>query len=108
MINNLHIDAPSINILTPYPGTPLYDRLEKEGRILTKDWSKYTLLDVVFQPKQMSTQELLHGFQKVVKTYYSFSNIIKRDMRSIRLGFSPFVGVVMENLYERGIYIREK
>ena len=108
MVNNLEIDAPSINILTPFPGTPLYNRLEKEGRILTKDWEKYTLLDVVFQPKQMSPQELLDGFKKVVKTYYSLSNIIKRDMRSIRLGFSPFVGVVMENLYERGIYIREK
>jgi radical SAM superfamily enzyme YgiQ (UPF0313 family) len=107
MINKLKIDAPSINILTPYPGTPLYNRLEKERRIITKDWEKYTLLDVVFQPKHMSPQELLDGFKKVVKTYYSLSNIIKRDMRSIRLGFSPFVGVVMENLYERGNYIKE-
>lgn len=108
MIDDLEIDAPSINILTPFPGTPLYDRLEEEGRILTKDWEKYTLLDVVFQPKKMSPLELLDGFKKVVKKYYSFSNLIKRDIKCIQLGFSPFIGVVMENLYERGIYNRVK
>ena len=38
-------------ILTPYPGTPLFDRMEKDGRILTRDWSKYNQIDVVFNPK---------------------------------------------------------
>ena len=54
----------TFNILTPYPGTPLFQRLEAQGRILTRDWRKYNgRTDVVFQPKQMSVDELLAGFR---------------------------------------------
>jgi radical SAM superfamily enzyme YgiQ (UPF0313 family) len=44
--------------LTPFPGTPLYDRLEKEGRIIDRDWSKYDRQNVVFQPRNLSPREL--------------------------------------------------
>ena len=69
----------TFNILTPYPGTRLYQRLEAEGRILTRDWRKYnSRRDVVFQPKQMSTAELLAGFRYAnelvafIRTRWSF------------------------------------
>jgi len=53
----------TFNMLIPYPGTPLFKRLEKEERILTYDWSKYNgRRDVVFKPKNMSCSELLEGF----------------------------------------------
>jgi len=103
-IYDINVTVPSINILTPYPGTPLFERLNNEGRILTKDWTKYTLCDVVFQPKQMSPQELLDGFHKVVKKFHNIPNMIQRDLKSIKLGFFPLVGVISENLYERGGY----
>ena len=48
----------TFNILTPYPGTRLYQRLEAEGKILTRDWSKYNgREDVVFQPRRMSSAD---------------------------------------------------
>jgi radical SAM superfamily enzyme YgiQ (UPF0313 family) len=72
------LDAVEINVLTPYPGTPLYDRLEKEGRILTHDWSKYNQIDVVFKPKQMTEKELFEGARKVAKAYYTMPNVITR------------------------------
>ena len=75
------IDALEINILTPYPGTPLFDRLDKEGRILTRDWSKYNQVDVVFQPKNMSAEELIEGTRKTIKEFYSYHNIIKRNVK---------------------------
>jgi len=103
-IDNLGIDAPSINILVPYPGTPLFDRLERERRILTKDWSQYTLDNVVFQPKNMSKEELLNGAHNVAKTFYSPSNVIKRCLKSIKLGFYPSIGVIGQNLYAKGFY----
>ena len=54
----------TFNILTPFPGTRLYQRLEAEGRILTRDWSKYNgRADVVFRPRQMSPEELLAGYR---------------------------------------------
>ncbi len=73
----------TFNILTPFPGTPLYQRLEAEGRILTRDWSKYNgRADVVFQPGQMSPEELLGGFRYAVRRFYSPRSIARRMSRS--------------------------
>jgi radical SAM superfamily enzyme YgiQ (UPF0313 family) len=73
----------TFNILTPYPGTPLYRRLEAEGRILTRDWSKYNgREDVVFQPLRMSPKRLLEGFRYATRRFYSVSSICRRLARS--------------------------
>jgi len=73
----------TFNILTPYPGTPLFRKLESEGRILTRDWEKYNArADVVFQPKGMSVEELLQGFRYANQRFYSLSSIAKRLWRS--------------------------
>jgi len=75
------LDVVEINILTPYPGTPLFDRLEREGRLLNKDWSRYNQVDIVFKPKNMSEKELFEGTRRVAKEFYSWHNIIKRNVR---------------------------
>jgi len=80
-LNELEIDVLEVNILTPYPGTPLYDKMEREGRLITKDWSKYNQVEVVFKPKQMTEKELLEGSRKVAKEFYSWPNIIRRDIK---------------------------
>ena len=73
----------TFNILTPFPGTRLFRRLEAEDRILTRDWRKYnSRADVVFEPKQMSAAELLDGFQSAVRRFYSPASMIKRLSRS--------------------------
>jgi len=73
----------TFNILTPFPGTRLYDKLEAEGRILTRDWSKYnSRTDVVFTPRQMSPGELLTGYRYVNARFYSWRSIGARLFRS--------------------------
>jgi radical SAM superfamily enzyme YgiQ (UPF0313 family) len=73
----------TFNILTPFPGTPLFRKMEAEGRILTRDWRKYNSRnDVVYQPKQMSIAELLAGFRYVNEYFYSLPSIVKRLSRS--------------------------
>jgi radical SAM superfamily enzyme YgiQ (UPF0313 family) len=73
----------TFNILTPFPGTRLYHRLEAEGRILTRDWSKYNgRADVVFQPRQMSPEELLAGYQRANQRFYSWRSVRMRLSRS--------------------------
>ena len=73
----------TFNILTPYPGTPLFERLEAEGRILTRDWRKYNgRTDVVFQPGRMSAAELLEGFRYANDRFYSAACIARRLARS--------------------------
>ncbi|MBI4711423.1 MAG: DUF4070 domain-containing protein [Candidatus Omnitrophica bacterium] len=52
-----------ITIPTPFPGTPFYERLKKEGRLLKeKAWERCTLFDINFQPAGMSPEELRRGF----------------------------------------------
>jgi radical SAM superfamily enzyme YgiQ (UPF0313 family) len=73
----------TFNILTPFPGTKLFKKLEDQGRILTRDWNRYnSRADVVFQPKNMSCEELLAGFQFVNQRFYSLTSIAKRLSRS--------------------------
>lgn len=73
----------TFNILTPYPGTELYRRLEAEGRILTRDWARYNArADVVFEPRAMSRQTLLEGYRYANRRFYSASSIVRRLSRS--------------------------
>jgi radical SAM superfamily enzyme YgiQ (UPF0313 family) len=73
----------TFNILTPFPGTRLFERLEEEGRILSYDWARYnSRSDVVFQPKNMSGEALLAGFQAANRRFYSPGSILKRLSRS--------------------------
>jgi radical SAM superfamily enzyme YgiQ (UPF0313 family) len=73
----------TFNILTPYPGTPLFQRLDAQERILSRDWRKYNgRTDVVFQPNQMSVDELLAGFRYANRRFYSLPSVAKRVWRS--------------------------
>jgi radical SAM superfamily enzyme YgiQ (UPF0313 family) len=96
-IKELEIDVADFCILTPFPGTPIFSRLEKQGRILTKDWSRYTLKDVVFKPKNMSSDELLDGVRKAYSNFYSTPYTIKRVVKSLHLGLYPFFVVLARN-----------
>src|SRR3990172_8193142 len=53
------IASVTFNILTPYPGTRIYNKFKEEGRLLTEKWQYYDHNTVVFKPKNMSPQELL-------------------------------------------------
>lgn len=61
-----------VTILTPFPGTPLYGRLKREGRLLEEEaWNKCTLYDVNFQPAKMSPRELADGFNYLLERVYN-------------------------------------
>jgi radical SAM superfamily enzyme YgiQ (UPF0313 family) len=72
------IDLPRFAILTPFPGTPLFDRLKAEGRILTEDWSLYDGQHVVFRPANMTVKQLYEGTEMAWKYAYSFQSIWRR------------------------------
>ena len=72
-----------VTFMTAFPGTPLYARLKKEGRILRdRAWELCTLFDINFQPKNMSVAELQAGFLGLVRELYS-----AEETRSRRAGF---------------------
>ncbi|MBM4354165.1 MAG: radical SAM protein [Deltaproteobacteria bacterium] len=72
------IELPRFAILTPFPGTRLHHRLAADGRILHKDWSQYDGQHVVFQPKNMTPEELLAGHRRVWEEIYSIKSILHR------------------------------
>lgn len=72
------IALPRIYILTPVPGTPMYDELMEEGRIFDHDFKKYVGGYAVFHPKNMSAEVLQEGYWKLYKKLYSSKNILKR------------------------------
>ncbi|MCL1838762.1 MAG: radical SAM protein, partial [Propionibacteriaceae bacterium] len=65
-------------ILTPVPNSKLYNRLNDEDRIITTDWKKYTQNKAVFQPKNMTPQELEAIYHKVWRDSYKLGKVIKR------------------------------
>lgn len=81
-INDTKIALVVLNILTPYPGTRLYARLEKENRILHHNWSEYDSGHVCFQPKLMSQETLLDGYIWANQQVHSYESIFNR-MRGV-------------------------
>ncbi len=77
------IDLPRFAIVTPFPNTGLFKRLEAEGRLLTRDWDLYDAQHVVFQPARMSVAELQQGTEAAWKHAYSLRSIARR------IGHSP-------------------
>jgi len=78
---DLKLDWALTFIMAPYPGTDSFLRLEKEGRILCRDWEKYDSLHVVYQPLGMSAEELEKGMRKTWKEVFSTSSIYKRVLK---------------------------
>jgi len=83
------VDLPRYAVLTPFPATPLHQRLQAENRILSSDWELYDAQHVVFQPKHMSPAQLEAGHQKAWRETYKCGAIIKRLWNSGR--FAPMV-----------------
>ena len=63
--------------LTPFPGTKVYERLSEDGRILGKDWSKYDMEGVVYQPEKMTAEELKNGVEYVKKRATDPERLVK-------------------------------
>ena len=76
------IDLPRYAIVTPFPGTALYTRLESEGRILTRNWELYDAQHVVFQPRMMTPEQLYAGHELAWKYTYSIANMTRRFIGS--------------------------
>ncbi|MCE5200377.1 MAG: radical SAM protein [Armatimonadota bacterium] len=70
------IETATFHILTPYPGTALYDRLSACGRITTRDWSLYDTRHTVYQPAKLSSQVLEEGYRWAYAKFYSWRSII--------------------------------
>ncbi|MDR1524731.1 MAG: B12-binding domain-containing radical SAM protein [Tannerella sp.] len=69
------ITTATYHLLTPYPGTPLYQNMEKQGRLLTKNWNLYDTRHVVYRSQGLTADELQHGYNWAYREFYSWRNI---------------------------------
>ena len=76
----LRLDSVQFMILTPLPGTPLFQNLKEEGRILSQNWKLYDGHHVVFQPAQMSPETLQEETFRAYKSFYTLGNIFANTL----------------------------
>ena len=71
-IKDIKVDKSIAHHVIPFPGSETFEKQDSEGRIITKDWSKYDGSHTVFQPKSMTAKELDEGVYWVWKETASF------------------------------------
>lgn len=77
-IEKTHLEAVLFSVLTPFPGTRIYETLQRENRIIDRDWEKYDMNHVVFRPKKMTPEELQEGFNWAYRRLYGHRSILTR------------------------------
>ena len=77
-VDRVKMDLPRYAVMTPFPGTGAYRRLEQERRLLHRNWSLYDVEHVVFRPKQMSPERLQEGLHWSWQESYRLSSIARR------------------------------
>lgn len=72
------MECATFHILTPYPGTPLFAEMEREGRIIHRDWNLYDTAHAVFRPRHMEPEELEAGYRALYERIFSHGSIWRR------------------------------
>jgi radical SAM superfamily enzyme YgiQ (UPF0313 family) len=80
-VNAAKIDVVLYHILTPFPGTRLYEEMDRQGRIHDRDWSHYDACQSVIHPQRMTSEELQNGWYWAVRETYRLPNILRRILR---------------------------
>ncbi|HSO76490.1 MAG TPA: radical SAM protein [Blastocatellia bacterium] len=71
------IETATFHILTPYPGTALYQRMKTQARLLSDDWDLFDTRHVVFRPARMTAGELEAGYWRAYADFYKWSAIFR-------------------------------
>ena len=95
-------------ILTPLPGTALYDEMKDQGRIDDYNWSKYDLAHILFEPRHFSKQQLYETFWKTYQDVYSVKNIMATIWNNTTTSKNPirefFLTVFYETYFRKKVY----
>jgi radical SAM superfamily enzyme YgiQ (UPF0313 family) len=69
------ITTSTYHLLTPYPGTPLYQSMQQQGRLLTGNWDLYDTRHIVYRTRGLTAEELQQGYAWAYREFYSWKNI---------------------------------
>jgi radical SAM superfamily enzyme YgiQ (UPF0313 family) len=79
------VTTATFHVLTPYPDTPLFRRLQEQKRITSFNWDEYDTRHAVFTPARMTGQELEEGYNKTYRDFYSMNNILASGLNHEKL-----------------------
>ena len=102
------VSLPELFILVPPPGTPVFKEFSESGRLLHKDWDKYKVTEVVFQPTKMTPEELSDGYWRTYDRFYSIPAIIKRMFWKRTRGILFNLFMLKVNLTYRRVVRKER
>jgi len=74
------ITTATYHILTPYPGTRLYQDMQADNRMMTNNWDLYDTRHVVYKTKNITAAELQFGYDSAYKEFYRWRNIFKASL----------------------------
>jgi len=100
---SVNLSTGTFQLLTPYPGTRLHERLAGEGRILTRDWDRYTQDRVVIRPAHMTPEQLWEGFLWARREFYRLGSIARRSAHQPSSRARHFVYNVLRRGANRGL-----
>jgi radical SAM superfamily enzyme YgiQ (UPF0313 family) len=90
------IETATFHIMTPYPGTALFDRIEAQGRIRHRDWDRYDTRQVVYEPLGMTAAQLEDGYRRAYRDFYRWSALWRgaatKPVRRDRLRHLAYAG----------------
>lgn len=118
------IDTVQFLILTPAPGTPVFEEMDAAGRLITKDWSLYDAHHVVYEPVRFTPDELQQETQQATARFYSLGNAVWsaarldlfdtglklfawREARRLRRNKTPFLRQLRQQVQRRAAALRE-
>ncbi|MCL7387226.1 MAG: B12-binding domain-containing radical SAM protein [Thaumarchaeota archaeon] len=81
LAKKLDLDYAQFSILTPYPGTPLYEYAKQNNMLLTRDWSKFTAIEPVMKLKNITPTQLKSLLEKAYLTFYVRPKMLWRLFR---------------------------
>ena len=84
---SLNLDYAEFSILTPYPGTPIYEYVEKNNLLLTKDWSKYTATEPIIKIDGIPEKQLKRFFKKAYIDFYLRPRIALKWLKNKQFSF---------------------
>jgi radical SAM superfamily enzyme YgiQ (UPF0313 family) len=87
-----HIDTVQFMILTPFPGTPVYDQLVKEKRLFHERWEYYNGMFIVYQPKTMTATQLQREMMAAYRKFYSLRRL---SLEGLNLAFNVVIDALV-------------
>lgn len=102
--DEMNLDFAQYAILTPLPGTRVYEQFEREGRLLHKDWSLYDGLHSVFAPRNMTASELQKGMIECFNDFYSYTNAFNDALNAVARTISASVKSLYTNAFFPSFY----